>query len=56
MVQHIANIRNHVLQEYLRACMIKLISYVKKIKNSNPYDLSFVIYVYRGIILRNLEE
>lgn len=36
MVEHIANIRNHVLQEYLRACMIKLISYVKKIKNSNP--------------------
>lgn len=36
--------------------MIKLISYVKKIKNSNPYDPIFVIYVHRGIILRNLEE
>lgn len=45
MVEHIANIRNHVLQEYLRTCMIKLISYVKKIKNSNLCDLNFVTYV-----------
>lgn len=54
MVEHIATIRNHVLQEYLRTCMIGPISYVKKIKNSNHYDPSFVIYVNRGIG-RNLE-
>lgn len=45
MVEHIATIRNHVLPEYLRTRMIKLISYVKKIKNSNHYDSSFIIYV-----------
>lgn len=56
MVEHMANVRNHALQEYLRTRMINLISYVKEINNSNPYDLSLVIHVYRGIILRNLEE
>lgn len=55
MLEHIATIRNHVLQEYLRTCMIELISYVKKIKNSNRSDPSFVIHVSRGIG-RNLEE
>lgn len=54
MVEHIATIRNHVLQEYLRTCMIKLISYVKKIKSSKDYDSRSVLYVDRGID-RNLE-
>ena len=54
MVEHIATIRNHVLQKYLRTCMIELISYGKKIKTSNNYDSSFVIYVNRDIG-RNLD-